>query len=1070
MLRLRLFGELTAELSGVPVGPPSSRAAWSLLGWLALNPGRHPRADVAALFWPDVLDSSARASLRSAVWSLRSALGSGGHLLETGREHVGLAAGAGVWADVHEFRQLVAAGLLARAAALTDGQLLTGMDYPWVLEARDVHRADLSAVLEQLAAGAQDDGDLAGATALTRRQVMLDPIAEEPVTRLMGRLAAGGDRAAALTVYGRFAARLERELGIAPSAATRRRARDLSEGPAPQPAPSHPERRGAPLAGRGQELATLLAAWRAACGGAGSVITISGEPGIGKTRLATEILDRARAGGARAASSQAVDLGAGAPLGLWAELIGDLSHDLDAPPLDAAWPSVLAPLAPDLEHRLGRRPRPAAAAAPELERARLYEATVSLLQWAARRPLVLLLDDLHAADPASLELAAYVGRRLAALPVLMIMTRRQLPRRGDVDAMEHALRARRVLSGELVLGPLPGTDIDRLARAAAALSDTQAGEIVTSAGGNPLIAVEWARAIGRGEREPPASLRGAVRGALAPLAAGPVLLAQLAAVAGRELSRRELDALPLADPAGAAAAALDSGLFTASRDRFSYRHALLREAAYSDLAEPARSALHAIVATALAGRTDLDAPRFAAEAATHFRRAGRDDLAVVQLTRAATHARGIATLPAAAAFLVEASHLAPDDAELQLDLAEVAAWRGQRAACEEAFGRAVALLGPRSAEQLALAWARRVNWFRGPICHPGQVRVSVQHALAALDSAGLTRAALRAELLAEWAWAEAVDGDLDACDRLLVQVHGLHSDSASGDDDLVVHSVGHARGFSLIRRGQFTDSYAPLIAAGEAARRASRPDLSYGAWANAASAAACAGEFVRALEFIDRGMAATAGSGLSTLDLSYQAARASILVRLGRIPEAVAAAGLTRELSERLGVPELIASSEHIRGLVALASGDWVGAARLLAAALEHGMPGSRSLARLELAEALITAGRCDDAEAQLRATAAEPVRASDMPETLVPRLTRLQGLIAVRRGDSKLAARRLNEAAAGWRRLLGQARAGNSYTAVLADFGRPPGAGLVEPERELQQVLNDLSRVLETRSMTGRS
>ena len=1060
MLRLRLFGELTAELSGVPVEPPSSRAAWSLLGWLALNPGRHPRADVAAMFWPDVLDSSARASLRSAVWSLRSALGSGGHLLEAGRDHVGLATGAGVWADAREFRRLVAAGLPAEAAALADGQLLTGMDYPWVTEARDAHRADLSAVLEQLAAAAQHDGDLAGATALTRRQVTLDPIAEEPVTRLMGRLAAGGDRAAALAVYGRFAARLERELGITPSAATRRRARDLSEGPAPPAAPGRPDRRGAPLAGRGQELATLLAAWRAACGGAGSVITITGEPGIGKTRLATEVLDRARAAGARVASGQAVDLGAGAPLGLWTELIGDLSQDLDAPPLDAAWPSVLAPLAPDLEHRLGRRPRPAAAAAPELERARLYEATVSLLQWAARRPLVLLLDDLHAADPASLELAAYAGRRLAGLPVLMLMTRRQRPRRGDIDAMEHALRARRVLSGELVLGPLPGTDVEQLARAAAALSDAQAAEIVTSAGGNPLIAVEWARAIGRGEREPPASLRGAVRGALAPLAADPILLAQLAAVAGRELSRRELDALPLADPAGAAAAALDSGLFTASRDRFSYRHGLLREAAYSDLAEPARSALHAIVATALAGRTDPDAPRFAAEAATHFRRAGRDDLAVVQLTRAAAHARGIAALPAAAAFLAEAAQLAPDDAELQLEMAEVAAWQGQRAVCEQAFGRAVALLGPRWGEQLALAWARRVNWFRGPICHPVQVRDSVQHALAALDGAGLARPALRAELLAEWAWAEAVDGDLDACDRLLLQVHSLPT---SGDDDLVVHSVGHARGFSLIRRGQFTDSYAPLIAAGEAARRASRPDLSYGAWANAAGAAACAGEFGRALEFIDRGMAATAGSGLSTLDLSYQAARASILVRLGRLPEAVAAADLTRELSERLGVPELIASSEHIRGLVALASGDWVAAARLLAAALEHGMPGSRPLARLALAEALIAADRCDDAEAQLRATAAEPVRASDMPDTLVPRLTRLQGLIAARRGDAVLAARRLNEAAAGWRRLLGQARAGPSYTAVLADFGQPPGAGLVEPARELQQVLADLSLVLET-------
>jgi hypothetical protein len=87
-------------------------------------------------------------------------------------------------------------------------------------------------------------------------------------------------------------------------------------------------------------------------------------------------------------------------------------------------------------------------------------------------------------------------------------------------------------------------------------------------------------------------------------------------------------------------------------------------------------------------------------------------------------------------------------------------------------------------------------------------------------------------------------------------------------------------------------------------------------------------------------------------------------------------------------------------------------------------------------------------------------VRASDMPDTLVPRLTRLQGLIAARRGDHILAARRLTEAAAGWRRLLDRAPAGDSYASVLADFGRPPVAGLVEPARELDRVLAELSAV----------
>ena len=74
MLYVRLLGELRAEVDGRVVGPPPSRRAWGLLAWLALHPGEHPRGAVAARFWPDVLDSSARASLRSAVWALRRAV------------------------------------------------------------------------------------------------------------------------------------------------------------------------------------------------------------------------------------------------------------------------------------------------------------------------------------------------------------------------------------------------------------------------------------------------------------------------------------------------------------------------------------------------------------------------------------------------------------------------------------------------------------------------------------------------------------------------------------------------------------------------------------------------------------------------------------------------------------------------------------------------------------------------------------------------------------------------------------------------------------------------------------
>src|SRR3954467_10416834 len=136
VLHVRLLGALRAEIDGREVQPPASRRAWSLLAWLALHPGEHPRGAVAAVFWPDVLDASARASLRSAAWALRRALGPGADdALTGGRDRIGLRCET----DLAEFDRLVGAGELAAAVALAAGPLLGDLDEDWVLEARDEH-------------------------------------------------------------------------------------------------------------------------------------------------------------------------------------------------------------------------------------------------------------------------------------------------------------------------------------------------------------------------------------------------------------------------------------------------------------------------------------------------------------------------------------------------------------------------------------------------------------------------------------------------------------------------------------------------------------------------------------------------------------------------------------------------------------------------------------------------------------------------------------------------------------------------------------------------------------------
>jgi len=231
MLRVRVLGHLTIELDGTALEPPTSKRACALLGWLVVNPRMHPRSRLAAQFWPDVLDESARTSLRSALSALRRALGPDGeqYLIAT-RDEVGLAGDSLVWTDLAEFDRCVHEGRLEEALEVSRAELLPGLNDDWVYERRDEHRERLAGVLARLAADAESQHDLDKAIAYTRRQVALDPLAEEPQRDLMRRLAASGDRAAAIRTYERLSERLRDDLRIPASQETRELAEALRQG------------------------------------------------------------------------------------------------------------------------------------------------------------------------------------------------------------------------------------------------------------------------------------------------------------------------------------------------------------------------------------------------------------------------------------------------------------------------------------------------------------------------------------------------------------------------------------------------------------------------------------------------------------------------------------------------------------------------------------------------------------------------------------------------------------------------------------------------------------------------
>jgi len=217
-----------------------------------------------------------------------------------------------------------------------------------------------------------------------------------------------------------------------------------------------------------------------------------------------------------------------APFAPWSEILRELVRQTPAPAGTAEWPDVLARLTPAVTRYWGRAACPPSPA-PELERARLFEAVGELIAWSALdRPVLLVLDDLHLADAASMALLAYLGRRLPEQPAFVLGTRRGAPASARLDATVEGLDRRGIMAPELVLAPLPARAVRAIVSAAApALAAEELARLVSGSDGNPLLASQAARAVIRGG-QPLDGLRSMVRGPLSRLSPPARLLVDIA--------------------------------------------------------------------------------------------------------------------------------------------------------------------------------------------------------------------------------------------------------------------------------------------------------------------------------------------------------------------------------------------------------------------------------------------------------------------------------------------------------------------------------------------------------------
>ena len=601
MLRVRLLGGLGVDSKVAGVDAPTGRPARLVLGWLAAHPGEHARSEVAARLWPDVLDSSARASLRNALSDLRGALGPAAARLRATREIVALD-GPDLWVDLRAFSDLAAAGRLEEALALCRGEVLEGFDEEWVLELRSRHaaeRTDAAGALVRAATAAQD---VDSALAWARRLSAWDPLDEVAARGLMLALAAARDRAAALRSYDEFCRRLARELRLAPSAATRELASQLrsdARGTAAAAATDVPlpERldalRAGVIAGREAATARLHEVFARARSGERCLALVTGEAGIGKTRVVAEF--------ARAAHS------AGALV-----LYGRCEEEAATP--YEPFVEALAPLSASglLAEGLGKctTGRPGEPASdPEADRARMFDALAEWLdEVATRRPVVLALDDLHWADRATLALVRRLATRPQRVPLLLLGCARDvelLPGHPLTEALAAIRRDRPVLRVAL-----HGLDDAAVAAVVEELTGARPGPVDARAlrertGGNPFFVREMAQH--PGEVALPDAVRDIVAARAGRLPERAQRLLELAAIAGSEFDV-ELVQTAAGEPEESVLDGLDDALRAGfltelpETERLAFVHALVRDALAGQLSAARRAYLHRRIADTLAVR------------------------------------------------------------------------------------------------------------------------------------------------------------------------------------------------------------------------------------------------------------------------------------------------------------------------------------------------------------------------------------------------------------------------------------------------------------------------------------
>ncbi|HKF38699.1 MAG TPA: AAA family ATPase, partial [Ktedonobacteraceae bacterium] len=423
-LRLRLLGEFLLLSGETPLTGIDVPRLQSLLAYLILHrTAPQSRSHLAYLLWPDSTESQAHTNLRNVLHKLRQALPDADTFLQAQRQELQWQPHGHWTVDALDFEQALARSeeaeraknmiaarrALAEAADLYRGDLLPGCYDEWILPERDRLRQQFLKALERLIDLLEQERNYEAAISTAQRLLRHDPLHEAVYRHLMRLYAVSGDRVAALRTYHTCTTVLERELGVAPGYATREVYERLVQADSTslekQVSPTA-LLAAVPLVGRQHEWAQLQSAWRKAVDGQPHLVLLSGEAGIGKTRLAEELQTWVGRQGILTAEARCYAVEgrlAYAPIATWLRT-DSLRADLQK--LSEVWLTEVTRLLPELLAERPALPRPGPLT-ESWQHKHLFEALARAVL-SDNHPLLLLLDDVQWCDRETIEWLYYL--------------------------------------------------------------------------------------------------------------------------------------------------------------------------------------------------------------------------------------------------------------------------------------------------------------------------------------------------------------------------------------------------------------------------------------------------------------------------------------------------------------------------------------------------------------------------------------------------------------------------------------------------------------------------------------